>query len=260
MNCFSDALALQGRVLWALCLREIHGKNGKTKLGYIWELVKTGFGVAVFWWIREMAGFTPPSGMSTPIFLLMGFIPWYIFSQSVSLVMEAVRTNKALLTFPQITPLDLCLSSAIVVWVTEALVLVIYLAGISLFGYEVSLYKPFSLLSGIIGVAFFGLGVGLSLASLNYYLPAIEKLVPMALRILFFTSGVFFSPAQLSARFGEYIMWLPTANFIELLRNAFVNQPQSGLVRGGYVACFTVAFLALGLLLERYVRPLQGTA
>ena len=251
---------MQGRVLWALCLREIHGKHGKSRLGYLWQLIKTGFGVAVFWWIRELAHAAPPQGLPMPIFLLMGFIPWFIFSETLSMVMEAVRTNKALLTFPQVTPLDLCLSSAVVVWCTEVLVLGIYLTGLHLAGYDFTIYAPETFLLALLGVGLLGLGAGLVLSALNFYVPAIEKLVPMVMRILFLSTGVFFSPSQMSATYGDAIMWIPTANFIEMLRGVFLSRSLNSMVKLEYIVCLTAGCLVLGLLLERYVRPRQEAA
>ena len=254
---FSAALSLQGRVLWALCLREIHGKHGKSKLGYLWQLIKTAFGIAVFWWIRTLGGFATPHGMPLPLFLLLGFIPWYIFDGCLRMVMEAVRTNKALLTFPQVFPLDLCISSAIVVWVTEIVIFAIYMALISLMGYNFKLHAPLTLYATLIGVVFFGLGSGLLMNALNLYFPALEKIVPMAMRILFFTSGVFFSPAQITGGFGDIIYLNPMVNFIELARGSFVTRTPGDEIKITYIIVLTVCLLAVGLLLERHVRPKQ---
>ena len=257
-NTFSSAASLQGRVIWALCLREIHGKHGKFRIGYLWQLIKTGFSVAVFWWIRERAMFHAPQGLSTPIFLLTGFITWFMFVETLNMTMEAVRTNAALLTFPQVTPLDLCLSSAVVAAGTEVVVMGIFLACLWAAGYDTAIYNLMIFMAALIGVTLLGLGVGLVLLALNYYIPIIEKLVPMVTRILFLTTGVFFSPAQMSAASGNTIMWLPTANYIELMRGVFVGSKPHDLVKIEYTVCLTIGLLVLGLLLERHVRPLQG--
>ncbi len=252
---FSAALDLQCRVLWALCLREIHGKHGRFRIGYLWQLIKTAFGVGVFWWVREMSNFLPPQGLSTPIFLLAGFIPWYLFSETLSMVMEAVRTNKALLTFPHVTPLDLYCSSAIVAAGTEIAVLGIFLAGMTVVGYDTQIYNLGFFLFALAGSALLGFGTGLVLSALNFYLPVIEKLVPMVTRILFLTTGVFYSPSQMTAIYGDAIMWIPTANYIEMLRGVFVGPALAGSVKPTYIVSLTALLLVMGLLLERHVRP-----
>lgn len=257
---FSSAITVQGRVLWALCLREIHNKRGKFRLGYLWQLIKTGFSVATFWWIREAAGFQAPQGLPAPIFLLMGFVPWHIFQDSLSMTMEAVRTNRALLTFPQITPLDLYASSALIASATEFVVMTIFLMCLSFGGYNTHIYNMFIFLSAFVGVALLGFGMGLVLSVLSLYFSAIAEVVPMVMRILFLTSGVFFSPSEMAVTYGSAIMWIPTANFIELLRGVFLGYDPHPLVKVDYIVWLTAIFLVLGLLLERHARPQQESA
>ena len=251
------ALSIQTRVLWALCLREIHGKHGKSKLGYLWVLFKTAFGVTIFWWIRAFAGFTTPHGLPLPLYLLLGFIPWYIFSGALRMTMEAVNKNKALLTFPQVFPLDLYVSSAVVVWVTEVLVLCLFVLLIWLMGYNFTLYDPITLFSMLVLVGIFALGLGIVLGAIALYVPVVENIIPMVLRILFFTSGIFFSPSQLAGRYASLVYWNPLLNIIEACRGAFVVRTPYPEIKIIYVLSFTFILLAMGLLLERYVRAKQ---
>ena len=43
----SPALTVQGRVIAALILREIHTLYGNTRLGYLWAIIQTAFGIGV---------------------------------------------------------------------------------------------------------------------------------------------------------------------------------------------------------------------
>ncbi|MDR2799815.1 MAG: ABC transporter permease [Desulfovibrio sp.] len=250
----AGAVTLQGRVLWALCLREMIGKKGKSRLGYFWQVVKVGFSVGVFWWIRAVMEVPTPRVLPLPLFLLMGFFVWFLFSETVAMVMQAVQTNQALLTFPQITMLDLHASSALVVWFTEILVLLLYLGLVDVLGYTFHLFAPIRMFLCVIGLCSFSFGVGLVLYVLALYFPVVEKLTPMVLRVMFFVSGVFFSPSQLGLRYNSYLFYNPVTNFIELMRGVFIQPQVSHLIREDVVIVSSVLFLVLGLLLERYVR------
>lgn len=254
---FAHALSMQLRVLWALCLREVQGKHGKSRLGYFWVLFKTAFGIGVFYFIRSVGGLNTPHGMPLLLFLLLGFIPWYMFSGVLRMTMEAVKTNKALLTFPQVFPLDLYVSSGIVVWVTEVVVLLIFFLGLAMGGVRFTLHDPITLFSMLVMLGLFGLGLGIVLSVVALYAPVVEKIVPMVLRILFFTSGVFFSPSQLAAKFSSIIYWNPLINFIEACRGAFAVRVPPPEVKMAYIVSLTFFFLAMGLLLERYARSKQ---
>jgi capsular polysaccharide transport system permease protein len=87
--------------------------------------------------------------------------------------------------------------------------------------------------------------------------PTTEKVVPMALRVMFFTSGVFFSPQQLAGRFCNAVMWNPITNYIETLRSAFQHISVNSMIKTEYVAWVSLSVLFLGMLLERYVRRKQ---
>lgn len=251
---FSRALAVQSRVLWALTLREIHGKHGKSKLGYLWEILKTLFGVAVFWGVRELAGFKAPQGLPTGLFLLLGFVIWHIFSETVNTGLRIVQKNKALLTFPHILPLDLFLANLITVWITEAVIAGFFLLFLHLAGCRFLLYDPLTFFFTLLGIGFFSLGISLVLATLMVRLQFLEQIIPVAMRILFFTSGVFFSPLQMTQRYGSAILWNPLMNFIELIRGSFVYMTPSDNLKISYIITFSCVALLFGLLLERHTR------
>ncbi|MDL2315846.1 ABC transporter permease [Desulfovibrio sp. OttesenSCG-928-A18] len=254
---FSQALALQGRVLWSLALREIHGLHGRFRIGYLWQLIKTGFFVATFLMIHSLMGVPTPRALPLPIMLLMGFIPWFIFSDTINRTMEAVRTNKPLLTFPQISPLDLFCSSALVVWVTELVIMGLYFFAFHFMGVSIHFYAPITFFLALAGLCAFSLGLGLFLAAINLYVPIMEKLVPMVLRVLFFTSGIFFSPNKVGIHYSNLLFWNPLTNFIELLRSCFVHPSPPSIIKMDMIICCSFGFLFLGLLLERFVRAKQ---
>ena len=44
-----SALIVQGRVIYALMMREVHTIYGTSRLGYLWALIQTMWGIGVFW-------------------------------------------------------------------------------------------------------------------------------------------------------------------------------------------------------------------
>ncbi|SHN72032.1 ABC transporter permease [Desulfovibrio litoralis] len=250
---FLSSLKLQGRVLWALSLREIHGLHGQSRLGYLWQLIKIAFGIGVFWGIRAAMGLQYQNGLPIPIFLLMGFSPWYMFSDTISRSMEAVRTNRSLLTYAYIRPLDLFLSATIVTFVTEFIVMGAFLILTHYLGFSIAILDPMSFFLTFILILFFSLGLGLTLASLSLYIPVIEKLVPMVMRVLFLISGVFFSPKAVPG-VGNVLLWNPMATFIEILRGSFLHYSPNPSLNFKTHALISIGILFLGLLLERYTR------
>ena len=187
----SSGWIVQGRVIMALILREVHTLYGSSRLGYLWAVIQTMFGIGIFWGIREIAGARAPHGMSVLMFLLAGFGLWATFSETLTKCMTAVNGNKALLTFPQVTPLDLMLSRTVVVWGTQ-LSSGCVIAGIAAFcGTSLYVSDWTGLFAAFLLTPLLGLGCGMLCASLAVFWPRRWKIIARVHRILFFASGIF---------------------------------------------------------------------
>lgn len=245
---------VQCRVIAALMLREVHTINGDSKLGYLWVLVQSLFGIGVFWVIREFMNAQAPHGMSMPLFLALGFGVWGCFSTGISKVMSAVSGNRGLLTFPQVTELDVMVARVLVLVSTQILVTSVIIFVSVLLGY---VFRPINWLvffEVLLLVPLCVLGLGMILDGLSVFIPALVKVVPMAMRILFFISGVFFSVDVFPQYVSEILMWNPILQAVELMRSSLhYGYTVTGLSLG-YLLNFTILVLGIGGFLERFVR------
>lgn len=245
---------VQGRVLSALMLREIHTINGNSKLGYLWVLIQSVFSIAVFWGIREYMGAHAPHGISMPLFLAVGFGLWGIFSGTINKTMSAVEGNRALLSFPQVTELDVMIGRMLVIAATQYLTILLIVGADALVANPLEISSIFTALSVIILLPLLSLGIGMILGALAVFLPVLEKLVPMVLRIAFFVSGVFFSVSAFKQDVAEILLWNPVFNAIELLRMSLYAAYKVDGLSLNYLAVATIVSLSFGMLFERYVR------
>ena len=249
-----SALIVQGRVIYALMMREVHTIYGTSRLGYLWALIQTVLGIGLFWAIRYFAGAAAPHGMHILMFMLAGFGFFNMFSGILNKCMSAVNGNRALLTFPQVTPVDLMISRAIIVWATE-LVAAFLLIGIGmLFGMPFYLSDFGGLLFLLLLTPLLGLGVGMMFASLAVLYPTLEKIVPMVMRIMFFVSGLFYSATMLPSYLLQYLWYNPILQIIEWARACLSKGYSTISYSPLYLFSFTILCLCLGFLLERYVR------
>lgn len=255
----AKALSVQGRVVWALMLREIHTLYGGDRLGYLWAIIQNAFSVGVFWGLRTVMGFKPPHGMSVPAFLIAGFAVWNIFSGLVLKSISAIDGNKTLLTFPQVTPVDLLLARVGVVVTTEVVVAVSLLSLSYYLGYDLTMPNWSGVLGVLLLVTALGLGLGATFSSLCAWLPILAKLLPMVFRILFFVSGVFFSLKNLPYGFREYIIWNPALQLIEWIRVSLAPAYPADDVNIAYLATLAIITMTSGLLLERQSRKRFAT-
>ena len=250
-----NGMVVQGRVLGALMLREIHTINGNSKLGYLWVLIQSVFGIAVFWALRSYVDAHAPGGMSMALFLAVGFGLWNIFSDGIAKTMAAVDANKALLTFPQVTEFDVMLARIIVISATQIITTVLIVIASLLFGAEFRPNGIIECIAVVICVPLCSLGTGMFLGSLAVYIPVLNKIVPMILRVAFFLSGVFFSISAFREDIAKILLLNPILQAIEIMR---MSLHDAYVVEGlslTYLAAFSLTTLVVGGFLERYVRP-----
>jgi len=249
-----SALITQGRVIYALMMREVHTIHGNSRLGYLWTLINTMWGIFVFWGLRYAIGAGDPHGMSSLLFLTTGFGIYSIFSGTVSKCMTAVSGNKALLTFPQVTPVDIMVARTIIVWTTEIICAAIIIAGGCFLGVPFYINDFGSLLFILLIVPLFGLGVGAFFASIAVFFPTLEKIVPMIMRVLMFASAVFYAATVIPSHILKYLWYNPLIQFIEwsrvCLSQGYTTLPPDVL----FLSTVTAVSLCFGLLFERYVR------
>ncbi|WP_432823814.1 ABC transporter permease [Trichloromonas sp.] len=254
MSVLLEAVRIQRRVVWALMLRETKTLFGKHKLGYLWALINASFTLGIFWVIRELAGAPAPHGLSMPVFLLGGFIPWYLFNETITGAMNSVGGNRALLAYPQVFPIDIIVARALLHGAMYMCVLVFLLTVAWLCGYVIVLHDPAAMLMALTLALLLGFGVGALCSSFNLMWPTTRLIVPMLLRILFFTSGLFFSVEMAPAYARDILFYNPLSHLIELLRNGMSAGYESRFVFMPYVFGVVLFVLPLGLLLERYSR------
>ena len=249
-----SALKVQGRVIHALMMREVHTIYGTSRLGYLWALIDTMTAVVIFWALRTVMGFQPPHGMPILFFLLAGFCLFNIFRGTVNKCMSAVAGNKALLTFPQVTPLDLMVGRMVVLWGKELVSAFILIMIAALFGVYFSVSNFAVFVFTLLIPALLGLGVGMICHAINVYFPVTEKIVNILLRIMFFTSGVFFSISRFPSYVMDYVWWNPMIQIIEMCRMSISSGYRAMPYSVFYLCACTAICLCLGLLLERHVR------
>jgi capsular polysaccharide transport system permease protein len=257
MNFWSQislATGTQGRVLHALMLREMKSRFGRQKLGYIWALLEPTVFVAVLALIFTFGrGFLPPPGMPLVPFLITGIVPFFLMRHTMVQTLGAIESNRVLLTFPQITPIDLVLGRALLEFATMTVVFFLLLAIAHMLGFTIRIQNPLQVLAALACLALTGLGIGAIFASLVPFLRTLERVIPMLFgRPLFFVSGVFFTSDMVPPGLRrELLLMNPIFHMLEWLRSGVFVEFESRYVSMQYVLGTVLVVVFLGLLMLR---------
>jgi capsular polysaccharide transport system permease protein len=240
------------RVIHALILREMKTRFGRAQLGYLWALIEPALYVLIFLGLYALRGRTAVSGMPIAVFLLTGAIPFIMFRDTMMRSMIAIQSNRPLLTFPQVTPIDLVLGRALLEMATTlvafALLIVIFVATVG----PVKVADPLGVFVWLAVLGLLGFGAGAAFGALAPLFPSVQQLVPSILiRPLFFVSGLFFTAEMIPEQIRDYALLNPLLQLTELVRAAFFHEFESPHTDVTYVVLFTLVTLFLGLAIQR---------
>jgi capsular polysaccharide transport system permease protein len=244
-------LRIQRDVLLAMLIRELKTRFGTLKFGYAWMLLEPVVHVALFSALFYFRGREMYPGIPTPLFILVGIVPWLCFSKCINLSLAAVSANRGLFNYRQVRPFDAVLARVILEF---AVFLVSFIVLFILFAWF-GVYSPFGDLLKFIAVFFlffiFCLGISLLLCVIGERFPEATKLVPVFLRPMYFLSGIFFSLEHVPPQYHSFLSWNPMLHIIELFRSACFSKFGGYFADFNFIAIFTICSIFFGLLVYR---------
>ena len=110
------------------------------------------------------------------------------------------------------------------------------------------------LFSTYLALVIFSFGVGLFLLVATFIYPSIIQLIPLAMRPLWFLSGVFISLNAIPQWLRPYLSWNPILQAIEITRYSFNNNYliDKNQVSFHYLLACSLLSLTLGLFVYTY--------
>lgn len=255
MKTLTQALAVQQRVVHALFLRELRTRFGKYRLGYFWAVLEPALHLAVNLLIFGYFMSRAMPTISFSVFLVNGIVPYMMATGIALRSLNAIEANQGLLSYRPVHPVDTILARALLETLIYAAVYTLLMVLLWLCGETVQV-DNFPMLVGVwLMLALLGVGMGLIFMVLGHASPEMDKLLPIAIKPLYFVSGIMFSVQIIPAEYHWLVDWNPLLHAFELMRHAvFPAYPLYG-ISFVYLAGFTLCSLGLGLLLYKGREP-----
>ena len=109
-------------MLFALVVREMNTKFGRSYGGYIWAIAEPLGGVMLLNLAFSLTVRRPPLGTNFPLFYATGIVPFFLFTGVSGAVASAIATNRGLLHYPVVSPLDAVFGKFILNFLTMLMV------------------------------------------------------------------------------------------------------------------------------------------
>ncbi len=241
-----STLQVWGDVIFALFLREIKSKFND-KLGIAWSIVSPVLFILMLSFFRGRMDGGETHSIPTFFFMLYGMILIQFFLGIVGNVSGVIKKNKPLFAFRQVQPISSILASSLFEFLVKFFV-VLVLATICFFmQFEIKVSNAISVLVIFIQVWLISVSIATIFALASSFVPEVTKLQSLAMRPMFFISGIFFSLQDIPQEYWPYLDWNPFLHAVELTRfAAYPSYGDIGVSRF-YLNMFTICSVFLAL-------------
>lgn len=218
----SSSLSLIYNIIYAFVIREFQRKYDKGYFRYFSIILGPAVQLGIMVLIFSLMGMKAVLGLSIPLFVLTGLIPYNLFTTSGN-CLTIVQSNRALLTYKQVKIIDTIFASMLMEFLLS---LVIFFSGLLIckyVGLQFTIYNPLSLLLAFFMLFLLTLGVAMILSVVGFYFAEFNYAIQVIFRALFYVSGVFFSIENVPVQYQKYFLWNPLFQLIEFIRFSLIS-------------------------------------
>jgi capsular polysaccharide transport system permease protein len=253
MQQLSKGLRIQGRVIGALMMRELHTRYGRDNIGFIWVIVEPlmfAIGVETLWSLFNRQ----EHGLPLVPFILTGYLPLVLWRHGNNRALTSVAANRGLLFHRQVKILDLLIARYTL---EVAGVLLAFIVAYVLF-WSVGLMKPpkyiWSIYCGWLLMIWFVGSTGLVLGALAELSDVVERIYQPMSYLMVPLSGCFWAAQWIPEKYRSLALLVPTVDAIELIRGGYFGEGLHTYTNVPYVCWFCSIEMLMGLLLVSYIR------
>lgn len=245
------SLAIQGRVIRALLLREVITRYGRHNVGFLWlffEPMLFTLGVTALWTLLAMQH---GKGISVAAFAFTGYSSVLIWRNCVNRCNLSIQPNLALMYHRNVRVLDIFLAR-IVLEVAGATVSLVGLAAFFIFiGLAPLPVDPLEMCFGWMILIWYAVGLGTLIGALSERSEIVDRVWHIFTYLLFGLSGATFFVDWLPTKLQEMVLWLPMVNGVEILREGYFGMAFKFHYDLAYVCSFNLVLTLFGLALAR---------
>ena len=218
---FRDQLRSQGRVIWALMLRETVTRFGREGLGMLWMIAEPAMFVVGVMIIFSFIDTGYPYGISPAEWLAVSYPTLLFWRNGTGRVTGAIEQNRSLLHHQPIRPMDI-LYARILLEFASAMAVFLFLFPV--FVAVGICHLPSNLLIMAVGyllIIWFSFGFVLIMAGLAELSETIEKTSHIILYLMLPFTGVFFPTFVVPEPYRSYLLYFPLIDAVDYFHHGY---------------------------------------
>ena len=212
---------VQGRVIYALLMREVLTRYGRHNIGFLWLFVEPMLfttGVTILW---TLSGASHGSTLPIVAFALTGYSSVLLWRNMPGRCIGAIEPNLALMYHRNVKAIDVFLARLLL----EAGGATISFVILSLFYIYIGWIDPpedvLTVVAGWLLLAWFGGALAMLLGALSEKSELVERFWHPASYIAFPLSGAAFMVDALPSSVQTYALYVPMVNGVEIVRDGY---------------------------------------
>ena len=252
-NGLAVSWAVHRRVIGALLMREILTRYGRHNIGFLWlfaEPMMFTIGVTALW---TAVGAHRMSNLPIAAFALTGYSMVLLWRSMPSRCISAIDPNLSLLYHRNVKIADLFFARLILEAGGTTISFVILTLTFWMIGWIDLPEDLLQVAGGWLMMAWFGVGLGLTMGALAWKSEVVEKIWHPAAYLLFPASGAAFLVDALPPAAQDVVLLLPMVHATEYLREGFFGSVINAHYDLVYTASFNAVLSIAGLLLLRSI-------
>lgn len=250
---FRNSLAIQGRVIWALLMREILTRYGRHNIGFLWLFVEPmtfTLGVTALWTATKAV-----HGSDLPIvaFAITGYSSVLLWRNMPARCIDAIEPNRSLLFHRNVRVIDIFLTRILLEAAGATSSLIVLGSVFILTGMMSPPENVLQVIEGWVMLAWFGAALAIFLGAASEKSEIVHKLWHPLSYLMFPLSGAAFLLSALPQQAQAILIYLPMINGTEYLREGFFGSKIHAIYDMSYMASCNLVLTLAGLCILRVV-------
>ncbi len=249
-----ESFRIQQRVIGALLMREILTRYGRHNIGFLWLFVEPMIFTVLIALIWEQIRTRHLESISVLAFAVTGYSTVLLWRNMPNRCMTAVEPNLSLMFHRPVKMIDVYLSRILLEAAGGTMAFVFLILIFILFGAMSPPVDPLQVTVGWFMLAWFGLGLALTVGPLTELSPLVEKIWQPISYLSFIFSGAIFLVDMLPPTAQKLMLWVPMVSGVEYLREGYFGPVLKFHYDMFYLTLWNLGLTLFGLAQVRYIR------
>ena len=245
------SMAIQGRTLHALMMREVITRFGRNNLGALWLVVEPmlfTLGIATMW---NAMGMNHGSSLPIVAFAVTGYSSVLLWRNCAGHSLGAIDENRPLLFHRNVKVIDAFLIRSLLEIAGATGSFIILAVAFTAVGWMEPPVDPLQVIFGWFMLVWFATAAALIVGAGTAFSEIIERVWGPFSYLLFPFSGAAFMVDWLSPKFQEFVLYVPMVHGVEILREGYFGNATRTHYDLAYMAGWCLMLTLVGLYMVR---------